>query len=120
MDTMLKTAFNPLLQYGVLGVNTIVFAVVIWALWKAGNAERTMLLNQISNLQNLRVSGENLIQEARILDHTKMQATLLEVSKQSTMAVAAATAAVEAMRDTMLETKSTLKDLTDEMRRRGH
>jgi biopolymer transport protein ExbB/TolQ len=116
MDNILKTAFNPLLQYGVLGINTIVFAVVIWALWKAGNAERTSLLARIASLQDLRVAGENTIQEARILDHTKMQATLLEVSKQSTMAVAAATAAVEAIRETMLETKSTIKDLRDELR----
>lgn len=114
----MESAFNPLLQYGVLGINTIVFAVVIYALWKSGNAERSVLQTQITALQEARVSSERAIHEARIADHTKVQTTLLEVTRQSTSAVAAATSAVEAMRETMLETKQTLKELGDELRHR--
>lgn len=118
MDNLLQSTFNPLLQYGVLGINTIVFAVVIYALWKAGNTERTALQAQITSLQDARVTSERTIHEARVADHAKVQATLLEVTRQSTMAVSAATSAVEAMRETMLETKTTLKELGDELRHR--
>jgi hypothetical protein len=118
MGNLLTSAFNPLLQYGVLGINTIVFAVVIYALWKAGNAERKGLLTQLAGLQEARVSSERELHQARVADHEKVQATLLDVTRQSTMAVSAATAAVEAMRDTMLETKATLRELGEELRRR--
>jgi len=129
MNGLLESTFSPLLQYGVLGINTIVFAVVIYYLWTSGNKERTALMAQISTLQDARVVSEHALQtarvtsereihEARVADYKITQVTLLEVTRQSTAAVAAATSAVEAMRETMLDTKTTLKELGDELRHR--
>jgi hypothetical protein len=129
MDGILQSTFSPLLQYGVLGINTIVFAVVIYYLWTSGNKERGLLMTQITTLQDARVASEHALQtarvasereihEARVADYKVVQGTLLEVTRQSTAAVAAATSAVEAMRETMLDTKATLKELGDELRHR--
>lgn len=128
MDPLIQSTFSPLLQYGVLGINTIVFAVVIYYLWSSNNTERRTLMAQITTLQEARVVSERALQEARVVsereihesrvaDYKLVQAALLEVVRQSTSAVSAATAAVEAMRETMLDTKSTLKELGDELRR---
>ena len=140
MDGLLESTFSPLLQYGVLGINTIVFAIVIYYLWTSGNKERAALMKEISDLhkaksanetalhdarvaseralQEARVTSEREIHEARVADYKTIQATLLEVARQSTSAVSAATSAVEAMRETMLDTKTTLKELGDELRHR--
>lgn len=140
MEPLLQSTFSPLLQYGVLGINTIVFAIVIYYLWNSGNRERTTLLGQITELhkarvasetalhdsrvaseralQEARVASEREIHEARVADYKTIQATLLEVARQSTSAVSAATSAVEAMRETLHDTKNTLEKLGDELRRR--
>jgi len=86
-------------------------------------------MTQITALQDARVASEHAIHtarmasereihEARVADYKIVQGTLLEVTRQSTAAVAAATSAVEAMRETMLDTKTTLKELGDELRHR--
>lgn len=108
MEPVLESSATSLLQYGVLGVITIAFAIVIWALWKQNNSERRELLSQITTLQ-----------DARIEDSKKVQDTLLEVTRQGTSALHAATAAIEAMRETLSDTKTTLKELGDELRSRG-
>jgi len=118
MDSLLNSALAPVLQYGVLGAITVIFAVVIGLLWKNSNAERDKLLSQITALQNERVSETRSLHQQRVADAQLVQETLLDANRQSTTALNAATAAIEAMRETMLETKQTLKELGDDMRQR--
>ncbi len=107
MDTILKSVTGQLLQFGVLGIFALMFAGVIYVLWKSGNTERKGFQDQIAALH-----------ESRVGDHAKIQVMLIELSKQSTAAVAAATASVDSIRETLLDTKGALKDLGDELRRR--
>lgn len=107
MDTLIKSATGQLLQFGVLGLFAAMFAGVIYVLWKSGNTERKGAQDQI-----------NALHESRVADHAKIQIMLIELAKQSTAAVAAATASVDSIRETLLDTKSALKDLGDELRRR--
>jgi hypothetical protein len=81
MDGILQSTFSPLLQYGVLGINTIVFAVVIYYLWTSGNKERGLLMTQITTLQDARVASEHALQTAALLPSARSTRPVLPTTR---------------------------------------
>lgn len=105
MEPVIQPVRDQLFQYGVLGVFCFVFLAAIFYLWREGREERKMLINEITRLQQLRVD-----------DAKATQAQLIEIARQSTLALSNVTSVVETTRLTMIEVRDTLRELGDEVR----
>lgn len=105
MEPVMQSAGERLFQYGVLGILVVVFAVVIYSLWKESARDRREYIQKLEELQ-----------QQRVADAKAVQATMVEIAQKSTEALNTVTAAATACRETMLEVRETLRDFGDDIR----
>jgi len=126
-EEVVHSSIERLLQYGVLGVFVIVFAVVIFFLWREGAKERKHAAEKLekaqaehlASLNALRVDFEARLEriwQLRLEDAKSYQTQFTELTKQSTTALIATTTMLEANKDMMADLKDSLKDLSDNIR----
>lgn len=104
----LTAASERLLQAGLLGVFVMVFAIVIYVLWKDSKVERTTYLKQIDDLQ-----------KERINDTKATQAQMLAVVQQCTQMLATASSTMEHQKEATTELRNTLREFGEELRAFG-
>jgi hypothetical protein len=100
MHDPLTSAAAQFLQAGLLGALCVVFAIVIFLLWKEGKKEREGYMATLS-----------AVYEQRIEDSKTQHQQMVETVKLCTQALANTTSATESMRDAI----DVLRDLMQEM-----
>lgn len=104
----IQSASQQFIQAGLLGTLCVVFAVVIYLLWRAANSERAGFLSELK-----------AVQEARIDDAKAVQTQLLDLIKQCTTALESVANALEQQKDATGELRTTLREFGGELRALG-
>lgn len=105
METVATEAASRLPEYGLLGIFTLIFMATIFILWKEASNERREFIATINELQ-----------KARVEDAKAIQNQLIEISRSNTEAMAGTASAIENTREAMIDVKTTVKDLGEELR----
>lgn len=124
-DQIVTSSAERLASYGVLGILTVVFGVVIWYLWKEGTKERKELLGvltteraaHLASVAAHTVTVERL-QQLRIDDAKAYQAQLVELTKGATAALTNVAQLLEQNKETLIEVRDTMREVGDDIRRR--
>lgn len=99
-------ATSTILQAGITGALCIIFGVVIIMLWRDGKEQLHTLLGEIKDAQN-----------KRIAEAQETQKTLMSVVDRCTTALMTTAAATEQQRETMIEIRNAIKELSSEVRK---
>lgn len=94
--------------YGPLGVIAVVFLIAIVYLWRDAKSERGDLLKKV-----------DAAQAAQIRELKEMQAQLIELAKQSNVALSNVAGALDRSREASVELRVTLKEFGEELREYG-
>lgn len=115
-EEITHTAAMQFFQYGVLGVLVVVFAAVIFFLWREGSAERNRYIAKIEELTLLYTNKLETIQQLRIDDGKAYQAQFVELTKQSTTAMMSVASLLDANKDTMSEVREAMREIAEDIR----
>jgi len=124
-EQLVTSSAERLASYGVLGILTIVFGVVIWYLWKEGTKERKELLAtltteraaHLASVGSHTVTVERL-QQLRIDDAKAYQTQLVELTKGATTALTNVAQLLDQNKETLIEVRDTMREVGDDIRRR--
>lgn len=147
-DQIVESSVERIFQYGVLGVFVIIFGFVIGYLYREWTKERKELLKDfgeerkvwegkveslnltMSALQKDHVSTVERLQQARIDDGKtgektrgddakNYQASLIDLTKGATAALANVSTSLDQTKDALIEAKDTMREIGDDIRRRS-
>jgi len=124
-EQLVTSSAERLASYGVLGILTIVFGVVIWYLWKEGTKERKELLAtltteraaHLASVGSHTVTVERL-QQLRIDDAKAYQTQLVELTKGAITALTNVAQLLDQNKETLIEVRDTMREVGDDIRRR--
>lgn len=101
----LDQVYGELLQAGLLGCFVLIFGLVIVWLYREMKTERALLMQQIA-----------LLQAERVRDAQLHRDQIVEIVRQSNLALSNATNTLESQREAMMELRNAFREVAEEMR----
>jgi FlaG/FlaF family flagellin (archaellin) len=139
MDTPVSGALENLLNAGVLGAIVVIFAAVIYALWRHSIDERKTLLSQqqserdaltaqhrgerdelLRHLRETEAKNRQDLQaahQARVADSEALYKQMFDVVKQCTSVMEMTASALHAHKDVATEQRDAQKEAAEELRK---
>ncbi len=105
-------------QWGVFGAVLIIAGLVIVRLWADANAASKKTIETLTADNKSLTDALATSNAARLADHVSMTSQLLRQTSDVVSALTNSTNAIEASVTVSTETKQTVRDVTEELRRR--
>lgn len=133
-EDVVHGATERLFQYGVLGIMVVVFAIVIYFLWKENSKSMTRFIEKLegyakkieelqtkhaADLATTRAEYDARLEriwQMRIQDKEGMQNQFTSLVKESTIAMGSVVGMLETTKEAMSEVKDTMKVISNDIR----